>query len=121
MVILLQKLKNNFTWFQDHLRCITDQQNFIEKKSTSQEPQLALELPQSCSKPEHFVQFTEEDLRSTYCFNIDKRTQETLLMLSQVMFRYVFKREKTVLSYTIPTENVRIRILDLQEITLVGI
>ena len=80
-----------------------------------------MELPQSCSKPEHFVQFTEKHLRSTYCFNIGKRTQENWLMLSQVVFRFVFKREKIVLSYIIPSENVRIRILDLQEITLAGI
>ena len=76
-------------------------------KSNSQEPQLALELPQPWNKRENVVQLTKKCGCLAYYFNNGKKnTSKKLFLLYDVIFCDVFKRTETALNYTTPIENL---------------
>ena len=58
-VILVESLTNRFS--------------SRKAKFTTEEPKLALELPQALKEPAHIVQFIEKRRRCMYCLNYEKK------------------------------------------------
>ena len=69
--------RSKLTWFQEHPCWIFDQHVLITKKSTRQEPQFSLELPELPRKSN--VQFIWKFWRFTYCFNNKEKDTKCLV------------------------------------------